>query len=75
MTKTEIQALLDLIADESGRFGAQARYAGRGTDEFAEKAYMYFAGVADGLNNVWKHIARTELLPGPELPYEWAKKQ
>lgn len=70
VTKKERQALLDLIAEECGRFGAQSRYAGRGHGEMAERGYMYFAGVADGLNNVWKHLAGTELLPGPKLPYE-----
>ncbi len=62
MTKTTKQALLDLIAEESGRFEAQARYSGQGE--------MYFAGVADGLNKVWKHLAGTEPLPSPQLPFE-----
>ena len=62
MRHDERQALLDLIATESGRFEAQSRYSGQGE--------MYFAGVADGLNKVWKHLKGTEKLPGPELPYE-----
>lgn len=69
------QDLLDLIEDECGRYGAQARYTAKGADLESKVAQNFFAGVADGLNMVWKHLHGSASLPGPELPYEHARKK